>query len=335
MAGAEKTVMQGRFSSAVSALVLLASGFGGCNGPETIQGATSADGAPVPSNDASPSDVDACTGVAADGARNTPCQCGGFTMPNPASAGLPNAASYADNGDGTVTDKITGLMWERLWSPSTYGQADAVKYCASKGSGWRLPTRLELVSLVDFTVPSPGPTINQAFSGTPGAVFWTSSPVVGNLSSEWGVFFDIGYTDADDVSDAGWVRCVSALGAALKCYPSRYQVKTPGEVYDAATGLTWQQDVDANSYAWSEAKAYCSGLSAGWRAPSMTELQSIVDDTRSSPTIDPTAFPNAPGTVFWTSSPVASSIYAWGIDFSNGTTINPELPSPRRVRCVR
>ena len=310
--------------------------FGGCKGPETIQDTPSTDGAAAPRNDASSSDADACTGVAVDSSLNTQCQCGGFTMPNPASAGLPNAASYADSGDGTVTDKVTGLMWERFASASTYKQADAAAYCAGKGSGWRLPTRLELVSLVDFTVPSPGPTINQAFSGTPGTVFWTSSPVVGNPSSMWGVFFDIGYTDFDDVSDLGRARCVSAIGAATKCYPIRYQVKTPGEVYDAATGLTWQQDVDGNSYPWSEAKAYCSGLSAGWRLPSMTELQSIVDDTGSSPTIDPSAFPNPPGTVFWTSSPVAGdSIYAWGVDFSNGTTINPDVTSAQRLRCVR
>jgi hypothetical protein len=303
---AGRHVTQRRFGSAVSPLMLLASVFGGCNGPETM-------------HDNTPTD-----------------QCGGFTMPNPASAGLPNAASYADNGDGTVTDKVTGLMWERFASASTYAQADATKYCTSKGSGWRLPTRLELVSLVDFTVPAPGPTINQAFSGTPGTVFWTSSPVAGGPGSVWGVFFDIGYTDSDDVSDAGRVRCMSAIGAAPKCYASRYQVKTAGEVYDAATGLTWQRDVDANSYPWSEAKAHCSALSAGWRLPSMTELQSIVDDTRSTPAMDPSAFPNQPGTVFWTSSPVAGgSIYAWGVDFSNGTTINPELTSPQRMRCVR
>src|SRR5258708_13486312 len=109
-------------------------------------------------------------GVAADSSPNAQCQCGGFTMPNPASAGLPNAASYADNGDGTVTDKVTGLLWERFSSASTYRQADAAQYCTGRGSGWRLPPRLELVPLLDFTSPSPGPPINHPFSATPAPV---------------------------------------------------------------------------------------------------------------------------------------------------------------------
>lgn len=256
-------------------------------------------------------------------------------MPNPMSAGLPNRASYVDNGNGTVTDQITGLVWQRLASGAKYRQADAARYCPTQGPQWRLPTRLELVSLVDFTVASPGPTINQAFPGTPGEVFWTSSPAAGHPNSGWGVSFEIGYADFDDLADPARLRCVSTAGASAHCYPSRYQVKASGEVYDAATKLTWQQEVTGASYQWRDATAYCAGLSGGWRLPSMTELQTLVDDTKPNSTIDPTAFPHSPVAVFWTSSPVAGQPYAWGVDFTRGTTINPDVTTPYRVRCVR
>ena len=36
-----------------------------------------------------------------------------------------------------------------------------------------------------------------------------------------------------------------AAAVAPKCYSSRYQVKTTGEVFDGSTGLTWQQSPDS------------------------------------------------------------------------------------------
>ena len=262
------------------------------------------------------------------------CACGGFVMPNPASAGLPHPASYQDNGDDTVTDRVTGFIWDRMATDMTMNHADAVFYCSGRGSKWRLPTRIELVSLVDFTVPNPGPTINPAFPDTPATVFWTSSPNLGNPMSAWGVFFDIGYSDYDDVSDQGNARCISVPDAAVHCYPQRYTAAGAGEILDVATQLTWQQPPAPQPHTWADAKAYCAGLGGSWRLPSMTELQTLVEDGQSPSTIDQRAFPNTAAAVFWTSSPVAADIYAWGVDFSNGNTTNPDLTAVNQVRCV-
>ncbi len=257
-------------------------------------------------------------------------------MPNPAGAGLPHAASYQDNGDGTISDRVTGFLWDRLASTATLTQPQAVDHCARRGPQWRLPTRIELVSLVDFTVASPGPTINPAFPDTPATVFWTSSPSPGTPGSVWGVFFDIGYADVDDVSDDGNARCVSVPDDAIHCHPRRYSVTGDGEVADVATGLIWQQDAAAQTQTWADGRTYCAGLGGSWRLPSMTELQTLVDDHQSPSTIDPQGFTNTPAEPFWTSSPVAGGTpYAWAVDFSNGTTVNPDLTSPNRVRCVR
>jgi len=299
-----------------------------------------------------------CTGTLVGSPGSMQCQqdCG-FTMPNPATAGLPNPASYNDNGDGSVTDNVTGLIWEKSPSPTTAQctgsgpatanfsavtctQPQAAAYCTNKGSGWHLPTRLELVSLVDFTVESPGPAINQAaFPGTPSEVFWTSSPLPGDSSYAWSVHFISGYPYYLDVTGNYRVRCVreSAIGAAPKCSSSRYQPQSGGAVYDAATGLTWQQTLDAGSYNWMAGKTYCSNMGGTWRLPSLTELQTIVDDTRSYPSIDPTAFPNTPAIWFWTSSPGAGgfSSYAWSVTFSFGNAHSDAVGLSNGVRCVR
>jgi hypothetical protein len=84
------------------------------------------------------------------------------------------------------------------------------------------------------------------------------------------------------------------------------------------------------------AKTYCSNLGGTWRLPSLTELQTIVDDTKSNPAIDPTAFPNTPPTWFWTSSPLAADSSAvWCVAFNLGYTDVNVFNVTDQVRCVR
>jgi len=81
-------------------------------------------------------------------------------MPNPAGAGLPNPSSYTvDATNDTVTDDVTGLMWQRGVDDSEFLEIEAIDYCGNLLHGghddWRLPSRIELVSLVDFTRVEP------------------------------------------------------------------------------------------------------------------------------------------------------------------------------------
>ena len=84
---------------------------------------------------------------------------------------------YTVNTDRTVYDKVTKLTWEGLVDNRTVPQEEAARYCAGKpGGNWRLPTLLELVSLVDFTRPSTDPKIRAEFQDRPtDKFFWTSS----------------------------------------------------------------------------------------------------------------------------------------------------------------
>jgi hypothetical protein len=102
--------------------------------------------------------------------------------------------SYTDNGDGTITDANTGLMWEKkddsggihdkdntyTWGttsePYTMDGTMVTEFLATLNTepcfaghcDWRIPNVKELQSLVDYEVASPGPTVNPAFDNAAG-----------------------------------------------------------------------------------------------------------------------------------------------------------------------
>ncbi len=136
----------------------------------------------------------------------------GWPMPNPASAGLPNPASYGTGTAGVVVDNVTGLTWQEPVNAATMTQSQASAYCASLSlagqTGWRLPSVIELFSLVDFTVSS-GATIDAtAFPNDPAAWFWSSTPVASTPFDAWYVDFGSGAASSSGASGAAQVRCV-------------------------------------------------------------------------------------------------------------------------------
>jgi hypothetical protein len=152
---------------------------------------------------------------AACGARNPASAWAMWRMPNPATTDLPNRASYTNLNDGTVRDEVTCLVWQREVSDGTYSWEEATDYCTGlplAGGGWRVPSRIELVSLVDFTKAAPGPTIDEvAFPATPPAEFWSSSLVaesIAGTSFAWYVYFSSGCTAEYELFIKSHVRCV-------------------------------------------------------------------------------------------------------------------------------
>ena len=130
--------------------------------------------------------------------------------------------SFSSVSGGCVQDNNTGLMWEvkttdgglRDWTKvytnysavynpaSLYGTATdasgfvtAVNAATLCGFGdWRLPTRDELQSIVDYGVATPGPTVDATwFPNTQGDVFWSASPYVVFSPYAWLVSFGNGY----------------------------------------------------------------------------------------------------------------------------------------------
>ena len=228
-----------------------------------------------------------------------------------------NAPAYRDNGDGTVSDLVTGLMWQQdPGEKVTYAQAVAgASTCRVGGySDWRLPTIKELYSLILFSGSDPDPRASSGRGANPfidsdvfgfqygdgrqgdrliDSQFATStrytSTTMGGNATMFGVNFADGRIKGYPIGPVRrrgektfyvlYVRGNPAYGQ------NDFTDNSDGTVTDRATGLTWQQADSGDGMDWADALAYAENLTlAGhtdWRLPNAKELQSIVDYSRS------------------------------------------------------
>lgn len=143
---------------------------------------------------------------------------------------LPAWAAFTDNGDGTITDTSTGLVWDKcsrgqVWDNTTppgtctgtasthdwaaaLAQATAANAASHRGQAdWRLPNRTELESLVQIDAASPA-IDGTYFPGTPSSWYWTSTTYAPNPAGACFVVFSNGYSYADYKASTFHVRLV-------------------------------------------------------------------------------------------------------------------------------
>jgi hypothetical protein len=323
-------------------------------------------------------DIDECAGPNVCSSPDYPCvqttapgyTCQGQFADWPMPGGAAVAASYDTSMAGIVVDKVTGLTWQRFLPGSadlagdkyvgcvkasgaqdsicTWVQAKA--YCSSlvlSGySDWRLPSKIELESIMDSATTSPA-IDHAAFPNTPSVMFWTSSTWRDSLSGNaYTVYFVNGDTAYQGKTAANAVRCVRG-GVVSSGVPAGRYVATAAvgtsvaTVKDTRTGLTWEAVPSALTYSWVDARPVCFGRRGTWRLPTHKELLTLVDPTHFNPTIDDAAFPDAPVGLFWTATPfvgtggAAGANYAWAIVFNDGEAKPPPWAGPYAVRCVQ
>jgi hypothetical protein len=222
--------------------------------------------------------------------------------------------SYVDNGDGTVTDLNTGLMWQKdPGDKVTYNQAVAGASTLNLAGydDWRLPSIKELYSLILFSGTDPSGCVDTAtcdavpfidtnyFDFEYGdtsigervidAQYWSSTQYVSTTmwgsATAFGVNFADGRIKGYGYGPGGPTEFVRYVRGNSDYGVNDFIANGDGAVSDLATGLMWQQADSGSGYNWAGALNYCEGLSlAGhddWRLPNAKELQSIVDYTRS------------------------------------------------------
>jgi Protein of unknown function (DUF1566) len=139
---------------------------------------------------------------------------------------VPPDPRFTDNGDGTITDNLTGLIWLKdldchAITPASWSGAivnvrlglingNCGLTDGSRPGDWRLPNRNELESLLDFENFSPAlppgyPFINARIS----SFYWSSTTVAGRPDRAWIVIIGSGTSHGAEKTPGGtWVTAV-------------------------------------------------------------------------------------------------------------------------------
>ncbi len=228
---------------------------------------------------------------------------------------------YVNNGDGTVTDMVTGLMWQQTLDHNgdglinyndklTYDEILAmVSTCTTGGhEDWRLPSIKEQYSLMNFN----GRDVSGYSGSTAGLIPFINTEYFGYNYGETAAgerIIDVQCASTNNfVGNNSMVFGVNFADGRIKGYgktmmgqPKKFNYllvrgntnygknsftdNGDGTITDAATGLMWMQDDSKSGMNWNDALSYAETFTyaghSDWRLPDAKELQSIVDYTRS------------------------------------------------------
>jgi hypothetical protein len=211
---------------------------------------------------------------------------------------------YRDNGDGTVSELVTGLQWAKAASPPiTYARLETYAAQSRLGghSDWRVPTVRELYSLIDFRGGFSGdPATSRPYIDTGVFAFsygadagrgsglgdaargkraidvqlWSATRYVGRTMGRDETVFGVNFADGrikgyPVMDPANFMRTPNRLAVRLVRGPAyglnRFEIREE-TVRDSATGLEWMRNEDGVARNWADALAYCGGLAlAGHR----------------------------------------------------------------------
>ena len=279
-------------------------------------------------------------------------------------------SDFVDNGDGTVTHKLTGLMWMRCamgqtWDKATenclgassvslWNGAAALKSNFAGYDDWRLPSIMELQTIVERQNSSPA--VNSTlFPNMSKNSFWSSSRYVYLSNYMWIEDLYTGSNYFDKKSNYHAVRLVRGGQWFSGAMPnSDFMDNKNGTVTHKTTQLIWQRCAagqiwtdstcsgSANIYTYNQAVALAGTLTdySDWRIPNETELLSIVNYEAFNPAINLTLFPNTNTTTiaagFWSSSQLAHDASSvWNVSFYGGRNYYMSIDRSYAVRFVR
>ena len=282
--------------------------------------------------------------------------------------GAPNPGARAMSSitaDGTITDHITGLMWQKEASASFATQSAAASACSSLrlagDCGWRLPPSSNYTRSSTMRHSARrGP--DSTSTSTPGGGYWSSSAVAGRPGYGWLVDFIDGSSKQQHIRHLRvlqvcamtavrairWRILGTIVGvAALLVVAPRLDAKAPagryivsnGTVYDAFTKLTWQQSSPSTTYTQAAATGHCASLSRRQRLATAHGEGARNDHRRERETtmIDTTAFQGSLQLPFWSVTQVSGgqSGYQVTFDVNSPPVAYAPVTNGNYTRCVR
>jgi len=205
---------------------------------------------------------------------------------------------FIDNGDGTATDNLTGLIWLkdsncfglRTWSQALSDASNLADGACELTDGsivghWRLPNIKELLSLINYGRFSPALPYPRPFENVQIANYWTSTTAAYN-SYPWCVNMYTGGSDScgGGPTDSWYVWPVRGGQVQM-----RFIDNENGTITDKNTGLIWLKDAnclgimnwfDATNATANLASGQC-GLTDGsvagdWRLPTQQSWEAFI-----------------------------------------------------------
>lgn len=256
-----------------------------------------------------------------------------------------------------VRDRVTGLVWENKthdgglhdgnarYTNQDNDQAgdvsaflaavNAAGWCGA--SDWRLPTRREAESLLDYSVAEGSPMLDSTwFTDSAAVLHWTRTRadlLAGGPHYRWAV----SYHDGRSIWYGGmYGEFAVRLVRGGHRVDDRRWVPQGAEVLDTSTGLRWRRCAEGQSWndnsctgtatvfltardATDHARAEAAHTGLPWRMPNIKELATLFDEHHRYPAVNPQVFPGfacgmCHSNTHWTMNPV----YTWRLASGEG-----------------
>lgn len=261
---------------------------------------------------------------------------------------LQNPPFFIQNGDGTVTDTVTGLMWQQA-DGGEMTVENAAAFCENLTLGghddWRLPTAQEAFSVLNQGKSNPALDVS-IFTNTDAEYWWTSEQDATNANKIWVTNKGGGignHLKTETISAGGTkkihVRAVREI-AAPSTVPAHFSDNGDGTVTDHLTNLVWAKTPAPDSMTWENALVFAENFAlAGqddWRLPNIKELKSLSEAGIANPSINTAFFPEIGIQKYWSGTTLQNqTTRAWHLDTRYGITTYTEKTGKLNLICVR
>lgn len=259
-----------------------------------------------------------------------------------------NIPSFTNNNSGTITDNITGLMWQQT-DGGEMTIANAIIYADNLVLGgfsdWRLPSPLESFSILNHQ--NSNPAVNTTFfTANLAEYWWTNTFELNSTTKVWctNAGGGVGNHPISETISAGGTkkfhaRCVRDV-APTTIITNHFTDNSDGTITDNLTQLVWQKVPNANIFSWENALAFAENLTIGtnsdWRLPNIKELQSLNDESRTNPSVNTTFFAGIGVKNYWSSTSLPNvSTKAWYWNTIFGVTTYDIKTNTNYAICVR